>query len=298
MQDGNAPTWMNSESFIQAVKQVAYRLEVSESDLLKQSLLHLPRFSSSDLSYNSILQSEVMRLANRMKEARRGYEHFQKAPQDLALDDLEIDHVAENIAKIIHEKFHYIGQYRKNSEHIGLFYKTKDERRIVGLISFSKFDLSHLTTYFANLEINKIMVVSRIFSFDYAPKNFVSFMISKSIDKLRNANHDVSLLLTYLNPNLGFRGTTYRASNWKLFGKEEITRYVYLDGNYATLRALREYYGITDLQTLESKLGKRLTYSVQPLEPLQIFVYPLKKHLKGEFSKDTNNSISKDPPIA
>jgi hypothetical protein len=51
-------------------------------------------------------------------------------------------------------------------------------------------------------------------------------------------NHGVSDYVTYVNPNMGFTGSSYRASGWHLLGTEPGTTYRYLDERYITDRAL------------------------------------------------------------
>jgi hypothetical protein len=81
------------------------------------------------------------------------------------------------------------------------------------------------------------------------------------------------MLLTYLDPNLGFRGTVYRATNWVLFGREKKTRYLYLDDNYVTDRRMIKEYGTADLLKLRPLLGSRITSSHEPLRPLELYIY-------------------------
>jgi len=92
---------------------------------------------------------------------------------------------------------------------------------------------------------------------------------------LRRIEPHVSLLLTYLNPNVGFTGASYKADNWVLFGEENDTRYLYLDGDYKTDRFFWERFGSSNFEVLTRMLGERVTRSSYSLAPLQVFARPV-----------------------
>lgn len=70
-----------------------------------------------------------------------------------------------------------------------------------------------------------------------------------------------SSLVTYLNPNLGFDGTPYRASGWTLVGMETLDSYAYVDGRYRSQR-----------QIAEDRIPEEdVTRSVMALQPLHIY---------------------------
>jgi hypothetical protein len=70
------------------------------------------------------------------------------------------------------------------------------------------------------------------------------------------------LLITYLNPNLGFTGASYKASNWHVIGIELGNRYAYLDGRYITDRRLA---------ALARDELARVEYSQMQFRPLLIY---------------------------
>jgi hypothetical protein len=81
----------------------------------------------------------------------------------------------------------------------------------------------------------------------------------------------VTDLLTYVNPNMGFRGTSYRASGWQLLGIESGTKYRYIDGRYITDRKLAARFGSHSDDTYQRLLSDRFAVSAMPLEPLLVF---------------------------
>ena len=87
------------------------------------------------------------------------------------------------------------------------------------------------------------------------------------------ANSGAEILLTYLNPNLGFTGASYRAANWTLLAYECGTRYQYIDSQYVTDRDLIGKYGTDNPMRLSQTLGTRLQVVHYGLAPLKIFAY-------------------------
>jgi hypothetical protein len=122
-------------------------------------------------------------------------------------------------------------------------------------------------------------VLSRVFAFDWVPSNTISFLLRRLVGRVRHANENVRVLLTYVNPNLGFTGASYRGSNWSKVAVETGTRYAYLDGDYVTDRELGRIFGTTDEGRLRARLGERLSYSRMPLQPLSIYAYAVDRHV-------------------
>src|SRR5579864_3508232 len=77
--------------------------------------------------------------------------------------------------------------------------------------------------------------------------------------------------LTYVNPNMGFTGSSYRASGWTQIGMEPGTTYRYIDDRYITDRELAAMMGKHDDKTYRHMLGPRFAVSIMPLEPLLVF---------------------------
>ena len=137
------------------------------------------------------------------------------------------------------------------------------------------------------VEPSNVLVVSRVFCFDWAPWNAVSYMMGQMYKRLRCTRPDVKMLLTYINPNLAFKAASLRASNWVLFGYEKETRYAYLDKAYITDRQLVRQYQTTDPYVLYNRLGDRFEASTLrgvQLDPLQLYAYFLDKDLYTRYS--------------
>jgi hypothetical protein len=99
------------------------------------------------------------------------------------------------------------------------------------------------------------------------------------------------MLLTYVNPNVGFSGASYKAANWLFFGREIDTKYAYLNEDYITLRAISEKVGNNEVSE------DHLRYSVQPLEPLEVYAYFVDKALRSKYPNSFNHELRKTPPV-
>jgi hypothetical protein len=64
----------------------------------------------------------------------------------------------------------------------------------------------------------------------------ISYLLGKIGGWLKKEGRADSLV-TWVNPNLGFHASSYRAANWTYLGGEPVT-YRYVEGNYLTARQL------------------------------------------------------------
>ena len=61
------------------------------------------------------------------------------------------------------------------------------------------------------------------------------------------------LLVTAVDPNLGFTGSSYRAANWQQWMTVRARPYLYENGRYVSPRQLRKRYGTANLGELQAK---------------------------------------------
>jgi hypothetical protein len=94
--------------------------------------------------------------------------------------------------------------------------------------------------------------VSRVYSFDVAPPNAISFLLAKVRQVIRREIPAVQLLTTAVDPNLGFVGASYRAANWQRWMSIEARPYLYVNGVYASPRQLRIRFGGANLVDLRA----------------------------------------------
>jgi hypothetical protein len=241
----------------------------SSRDVLLQSLLHLPRIAACD---GTVDTDETTAEINRLRALRADELaplRMLAQPPTIAptLHDLTIDVIHAAEAEPILGTFHYLRSFRSDSVTIGATY----EDRIVALCSISPLDLPLIAERLPVGGPAEVAVISRVFAFDWAPRNVVSYLFAR-VEKagvVRGSN--VRLLMTYLNPNLGFSGASYRAANWVPLGREVGTRYAYLDARYVTDRQAAR---------LSATDQARVQYSRMPLGPLILLCRLLDRRLE------------------
>jgi hypothetical protein len=256
-----------------------------ERALWTQLLLHLPRLADeAGLVETDRAIAEAERLAD-LLAARRGELAGWTHPPASGCESasaLRLTDVDEDVARVVLERFHYLGSFRSNSLHFAGVGGPPGEERLAALFTISPLDLPSLAAELPpGVAPDEVAVVARMFSFDWAPENSLSYLMGRLFRRLRSERPALRLLLTYLNPNLGFTGASYRASNWTLFGYEQGTRYAYLDGCYITDRTLDGRFGTTDPAALQDVLGSRIEFSTMELQPLELWSYPLDSTLRA-----------------
>ena len=95
--------------------------------------------------------------------------------------------------------------------------------------------------------------VSRVYSVDGAPANAISVLLSNVRVYFRRNFPSAELLVTVVDPNLGFTGSSYRASNWQQWMTVKARPYLYEYDRYVTPRQLRERYDTANITELEAK---------------------------------------------
>jgi len=226
----------------------------SARDLLLQGLLHLPRLASSEgMIDRKTASAEVTRLQMLRAGELEPYAALAAVPAPRPdLHELEVRLISATDAEPIASHFHYLHSFRAGCISVAAVYGSQ----IAALCSISPFDLWHVADELPVLP-EDVAVVSRVFAFDWAPRNTISFLLARA-EKLC----PVRMLLTYLNPNMGFTGASYRSANWQLVGLETGTRYAYLDRRYITDR---------EMALLPRATQRRVEFSRMSLLPLEIY---------------------------
>ena len=227
-----------------------------------EALLHLPRLAGVDGTVpTDRADTEIERLARRLVEFYEpALDLAQPPPVKPDIATLEVDAVEEQLARRVTLRFHYLHSPRRDSLHFGSY---TPGGRLAALVSLSRLDLDTLAFALPYaIEPAATLVLSRVFAFDWAPRNTISHLLGQVERRLRELDDDPGLLLTYVNPNLGFDGASYRAANWSLFAYETGTRYAYLGDDYLTDR---------ELARRPTADRGRVVYSRMRLEPLTIY---------------------------
>lgn len=249
-----------------AVAKSASDHKISERDLLVSAQLQLPRFQQEELT-PEIITGEVNRVAAGMESARAICPLPKIAYGDLKRDDVSFGEVETAIARIIHERFHYIGSFREGI-HFGLFDRgaSRSFPLPVAMATLSALDVGHLQRLLDELESDsKGLILSRLYAFEGAPRNAISHLLGGVARWVSTNFPDVRMLFTYVNPNLGFTGVSYKASNWKETASKSIS-YRYLHEQYVSARGCA---------TLEASRQRSVMSSPYGLLPLRVWSYAM-----------------------
>jgi hypothetical protein len=243
--------------------------QVSERDIAKQLLLHLPRFAPDQLVVQNLISREAARLANKLETLRSGFSTWAEHPRLEHLDKSELvaQECSDNVADDVYTRFHYIGTLREAIVHLGVYVRDVPNTPMA-LASLSEMDITALDKYFPSSAARKTaLVVSRVFAFDWAPRNSISFLLGRLAQWVLKYRPEVRVLLTHLNPNLGFNGASYLAANWSPF-TEVPARYLYFGDDYITYRSFA---------VMPARVKATVRASVCKLEPLLVLRYQMNR---------------------
>src|SRR6266436_8385427 len=244
--------------------------------LRSQLLLHLPRLvTADDFPRERDIQREIRTVSDFLEERQRPYAQWLKQPErPIALGDLEFISIDADTAKIYHERFHYIGSYRRGRH---FAFRDKNSGRIACIGSVASLDLKHAEEKIApHIDPRSVLVLSRFFTFRWAPKNTFSHFHGKLRLQLIKES-DTRLMFSFINPNLGFNASSHLGAHWMVFAREAGTRYMYLDGRYRTMRFFLENFGTSDAAKLKEKLGNSFEVSTMDLHPTLLLAIPLQR---------------------
>jgi hypothetical protein len=261
---------LNDPSLLDVIERAASVNDRPVRPLQLQALLHLPRIANLgghvDLDAVGPL---VEGLACEIPPRREWLAPEARTPRDFIFA-----RVTEEVVREITGRFHYLRSPRRDGWAYGLMHGDTGEVGAVCVVS--PLDVAHLRHLLRcrGRPATTAAVVSRVFAFEGMPRNTVSFLLARAASEMRRVG--TSDLVTYVNPNLGFTGTSYSASGWSYLGDEDGTTYRYVDGRYVTDRELAARYGHHDDAGYKVRLGDRFAVSRLPLRPLLVFWRPLR----------------------
>ena len=180
-------------------------------------------------------------------------------------------------AKAIFGNLHYLRSYRPDSIAYALFHPQTNQPLVACTISPLQWEnLAQLIVQNIGVPQEAVMDVSRVFAFEQAPKNSISALLSRVRLALRQSHPEIELLSTAVDQNLGFRGSSYKASNWQLFCEVQPRPYLYFDSKYLTVRQIREMFGEKQWEEIAKSSNGRFQISTAPLLNSLIYIQRIK----------------------
>jgi hypothetical protein len=242
---------MQAPEFTELLAATARAYDVPERALTVRTLLHLPRLARLNGTVRADqVDAELKRNAKRL---RRDVESISDLiPQNrYPLSDLDFVRIGSGYANQVFSTLHYLRSARDGSLNFALMDPVK--RLPVTLCSVTPLEWTRvgrqLQTQFG-VPLGAAWDVSRVYSFNAAPANAISYLLSRVRQVIRREIPGAQVLTTAVDPNLGFVGASYRAANWQDWMSIKARPYLYVDGIYASPRQLRSRFGGANLDEL------------------------------------------------
>lgn len=262
---------------LRLVERTAVATERPSRALHLQALLQLPRIADE----NGVVGTEHAASIVRALAAEIPTEREFAIERAIELDELSFAPASPDQSSDICARLHYLRSPRDGTAY-GLFDR---DHVLVALAVASTLDVPNLRLHVGSRAAGT-RVLSRVFCKHGTPRNAISLLLRRvAIAERAIGTTD---LLTYVNPNMGFHGSSYRASGWTPMGTEPLPHYSYLDDRYVTERRLAAMQESTDSGTRE-RLEARLTRSRMPLRPLVIFHRRIERMRKGRAQHGTSS---------
>jgi hypothetical protein len=249
-------------AFGSLVSDTAARMGVESRALAVRALLQLPRVASpSGWIGRRNLEREIQKSAQGLRVDARAAQDYLPVGS-FALADLSFEQIDSDRADAVFKSLHYLRSARAGSLNFGLV--DPINRRPVSLVSMSRLEWSCVRNEICaqfDMAPGAIWEVSRMYSFDYAPANVISYLLARLRAHLRRSGDSIDLLTTAVDQNLGFTGSSYKAANWQHWLSVVARPYMYEWGRYVTPRQLREWYGTSNPAELQARYPRRFERS-------------------------------------
>ena len=283
------------EKYKNLINKIAKTFIIPEKDLAIKVAVDLRQFDDITLNDRDFIKDRIKLVAKSIFDDRKNLikKYSAEKIEILERKKCRLGAVNWRVAKEILERFHYIGSYRKNSIHLGLYYKISAKvEKLMGIMTFSHYDFN-IEPYnvFINFNRKEILNLSRLYVFNWAPFNTNSYFLSKGIGYVKKHFPKIQCFTTCANPNIGHSGTSYKASNCIETAQFLGSPYLFLNGRSVTIRSLSEKYGTLDFKKLKSKLKNQLVISKSKLLPQKIFIYILDKKKRKLFYSNLLDKI-------
>jgi len=242
--------------FAAVAEDSAARNGVEPRALRVRALLHLSRVAgySGRVSLRQV-ETELFRTA---RELRADYREVRQLipTRRFPLKDLRFVELETAQADAIFSHLHYLRSARPGSLNFALVDPVRGLP--VSLCSVSPLEWKLVARQISRqfqVSRSNVWEVSRVYSFDVAPANAISFLLARVRSRFRRGEENVQLLSTGVDPNLGFTGSSYRAANWQSWMTVQARPYLYFERRYASPRQLRRRFGTANPAELQARLG-------------------------------------------
>jgi hypothetical protein len=246
-------TFLPAASFSALAMATARRVGVEARALAVRALLHLPRVASHKgwLTRSQVERELRISAKGLLVDALAARSHV--PGNRFLLRELLFEEIDPSRALPLLTSLHYLRSARPGSLHFALV--DPIHGLPVSLCSVSPLEWKcvarHIFAQFA-IPPERVLDVSRVYSVDNAPANSISSLLSKVRTYFRRTVPSSDLLVTAVDPNLGFTGCSYRSANWQLWMTVKARPYLYENGRYVSLRQLRERFGTSNLLELQA----------------------------------------------
>jgi hypothetical protein len=254
------------------VAEAASSVGVEPRALAVRVLLQLPRVASHDgWIAEWQVQQELRTCALRLRSDTQAV-RIHLPMETFELHNLVFKQIACSRAIPVLTYLHYLRSTRPDS----LYFALVDPIHSlpVSLCSVSPLAwkrLANRTSAEFAIHVGQVWEVSRVYSVNGSPQNAISSLLSKVRTYLRRNVSSVDVLVTTVDPNLGFTGCSYRAANWQEWITVKARPYFYEDCQYVSPRQLRERYGTSSLIELKAQHPGRFEQSRAKLLDSMIF---------------------------
>ena len=240
--------------FAGLVADTAGKMKVDPRALSVRTLLHLPRVANArgEVTRTQV-ERELFHSARILRQDSYAARNLISAGKS-ELQDLVFGPIEAAAAEAIFSSLHYLKSGRPDSLNFALV--DPADGLPVTLCSVSPLEWKRIGSQLQigfGIPPGRTWDTSRVYSRNAAPPNVISFLLSRVRSTLRRSGQDIDLLITAVDPNLGFSGSSYRAANWQQWFRVQPRPYLYHERRYATPRQLRQTFGTSNIAELQEK---------------------------------------------
>ncbi|MGO9159599.1 MAG: hypothetical protein ACLP7J_02640 [Streptosporangiaceae bacterium] len=241
--------------FDRLVSRAALANAVDDRALAVRSLLHLPRLAGPGgwLAYGQV-EREVRKNARRLRLDADAAAALIPAGTFTLSQLAYAEDVDEKVSGRLFSTLHYLRNARPGSRSFALL--DPETSLPVTICSIAPLEWKRVGNYIDEnfgVPLERIWDVSRVYSCDAAPRNAISYLLAKVRGSAARSDSKVELLVTAVDPNLGFTGSSYRAANWQQWLAVRYRPYLYCDSWYASPRQLRQRFGTSSRAELQAR---------------------------------------------